>query len=88
MCLCVLVRVSIFVKRHHDQDKCYKGQHLTGLAHGFLGSVHYLQGRKPGSMQAGVALEIEMRVLHLVLKGTLGLSSRQPGEGSQSPRPQ
>jgi hypothetical protein len=26
----VLVRVSIAVKRHHDQDNLYKGRHLVG----------------------------------------------------------
>ena len=26
----VLVRVSIAVKRHHDQGNSYKGQHLIG----------------------------------------------------------
>lgn len=34
----------------------------------FRGSVHYPHGRKPGSVQAGLALE-ELRILHLVSKG-------------------
>jgi len=44
-----------------------------GLAYRFRGSVHYHQGRKHGSIQAGIALE-ERRVLHLVLKGNKRLS--------------
>ena len=35
--LAVLDRVSIAVKRHHDQGNSYKGQH-------FRGSVHYHHG--------------------------------------------
>jgi hypothetical protein len=35
-------------------------------------------------MKAGMVLEIELRALYLVM-GTRILSSRQPGEGSQSP---
>lgn len=34
----------------------------------FRGSVHSPHGRKPGSVQAGLALE-ELRILHLVSKG-------------------
>jgi hypothetical protein len=26
----LLIRISIAVKRHHDQDNSYKGQHLIG----------------------------------------------------------
>ena len=38
------LRVSIAEKRHHDQGKSYKGQHLIGLAYRFRGSVHQHQG--------------------------------------------
>jgi hypothetical protein len=40
------------------------------LSHRFRGSVCYHQGRKHGSIQAGTVLEKELRVLHLVPKGT------------------
>jgi hypothetical protein len=36
-----------------------------GLAYRFRGSVHYHQSRKHGSIQAGMVLEKELRVLHL-----------------------
>jgi hypothetical protein len=39
-----------------------------GLAYSFRGSVHYYHGRKPGSIQADMMLEKELRVLYLDLK--------------------
>jgi hypothetical protein len=58
-----------------------------GLAYRFRGSVHYHQGRKHGSIQAGMGLEL-LTVLHLILKGIRRrLASRQPGEVSQKPTP-
>ena len=51
----VLVRVSIAVKRHHDQGNSYKG-HLIG-AHTLRGPVHYYDGGKHGRVQANMALE-------------------------------
>jgi hypothetical protein len=59
----VLVRVSIAVKRHHDQANSYKEQQL-GLAFRFRASVHYHQDRKHDSRQAGISLE-ELRVQRL-----------------------
>jgi hypothetical protein len=51
-----------------------------GLAYKFRGSVHFHQGRKHGSDQAGMALEKELRVLHLVLKANRRrLTSRKIG---------
>jgi hypothetical protein len=38
-----------------------------GIAYSFRGSVHYHHGRKHGSVQAGMVLEM-LRVLHLVPK--------------------
>jgi hypothetical protein len=60
----VLVRLSIAVKRRHDQGNSYKGQHLIG-AYSFRGSVHYHHSRKHGSLQADMLLEKKLRVLHL-----------------------
>ena len=36
-----------------------------GPAYSFRGSVHYHHGGKHGSIQAGIVLEEELRVLHL-----------------------
>jgi hypothetical protein len=67
--------VSIPVKRHHDQGNSYKGQHLIGTSLQVQSIII-----KVGSMV--------MRGLHLVPKRTTrGLSSRQLGEGSESPPP-
>jgi hypothetical protein len=50
-----------------------------GLAYRFRGSLHYHQGRKHGSIQAGMVQE-ELTVLHLHLKVASGrLTSRQLG---------
>ena len=39
-----------------------------GLAYRFRGSAHYHQGRKHGSVQTGMMLEKELRILHPVPK--------------------
>jgi len=58
-----------------------------GLNYRFRGSAGYHHGRKHGSVQAGVALEM-LRVLYLVQKaGRRKLYFRQLGGGSQSPPP-
>lgn len=44
----------------------YKGQHLVGSAFRFRGSAHYNQGKKHGSVQTGMMLEKELRILHPV----------------------
>ena len=59
---------------------------LLGLTYRFRGSVHYHQGRKHGSTQAGMVLERELRVLYLDLKAARRrLAFRQLGGRSQSP---
>jgi hypothetical protein len=68
----VCLRVSIAVKRHHDQGDLYKGQHLIGAGLLFRGLVHYSHGGKPGSMQTDLVLEKELRVLHLDLQAAEG----------------
>lgn len=66
------------MKRSHDQGYSSKGKHLIGT--GFRGSLHYQNGRRPGSVQEGMALE-ELRILHLVGKANMRrlLSSKQLG---------
>ena len=56
----VLVRVSIAVKRHHDQGNSYKGQHLIGA--GFqvqrfspIIRLHLSSWQHPGKHGAGKA---------------------------------
>jgi hypothetical protein len=44
------------------------------LVYNFKGSVHYLHGRKHGSIQADMVLEKELRVLHTDLKAARRLS--------------
>ena len=63
----VLVRVFTAVNRHHDQDKSYKGQHLTGAGLQVLRFCPLSSGQKHGSFRAGMVQE-ELRVLHLHLK--------------------
>jgi hypothetical protein len=59
---------------------------LLGLAYRFRGSVHYHQGRKHGSFQAGMVQEKELRVLHLVPKAVRRrLTLRQLGGESRTP---
>ena len=43
---------SIAVKRHHDHSKSNKSS-TWGMAYSFRGLVHYYQGGKHGSRQAG-----------------------------------
>jgi hypothetical protein len=54
------------------------------LAYRFRGSVYYHHGRKHGSVQAGMMLEKELRVLHLDLKALRRLTSRKLEVRSQS----
>ena len=61
----VVARVSIAVKRHHDQGNSYKGKHFRVAQLQFRGLVHYHHGGKHGSTQAAMVLEKEPRVLHL-----------------------
>jgi hypothetical protein len=71
----ILVRVSISVKRHHDQGNAYKGKYFTGAGLWFRGLVHYHHGRKHGSVQAGTVLEKKLRVLHLHQQAAEGHTS-------------
>jgi hypothetical protein len=58
------LRVSIAMKRHHDQSNFYKG-HLIGAGLQFGGAVYHHHGRKHGDVHANMVLEKELRVLHL-----------------------
>jgi hypothetical protein len=60
----VFIRVSVVLKRHHDQGKSYQGKHLI-WAHSFRGSVHYHHGGKHGNVQADMVMKKELRILHL-----------------------
>jgi hypothetical protein len=64
--VCVLVRVSIAVKRHHDHGNSYK--ETLGLAYSFRGSVHCHHGGKHGSMKTDMVKEKRLRVLYAFLK--------------------
>ena len=76
------------MKRHHDQGKSYKGQHLIKAGLQVKGSVHYHHGRNHGSVQEDMVLE-ELKVLHLDVKEVRRrLPYRQLGGKSQSPPPQ
>ena len=55
--VCVCLRVSIAVKRHHDHSNSYKGKHLIGVAYSFTGLAHFPHGREHGGMQADTVLE-------------------------------
>jgi hypothetical protein len=60
-----------------------------GLAYRLRSSFLYHYGGKHGSVQAGMVLEKELRVLPLVLKAAgRRLTSRKLEERSQSLRPQ
>jgi hypothetical protein len=56
---CVLVKVSIAVKRHHDHSNSYKGEYLAviGLLQ-FRGLVHCHLGGDHGDMHANMELEM------------------------------
>jgi hypothetical protein len=60
----VLVRVSIAVKRHHDQGNSYKGQHLIGAVLQVQRFSPLSSRQQHGIIQADMAQE-ELRVLHL-----------------------
>ena len=59
----VLVRVSIAVKRHHDQGNSHKGKHCIGAAYKVSGSAHYHHGRKHRRIQVDMWLDKPV-VLH------------------------
>jgi hypothetical protein len=81
---CVLVRVSIAVKRHHSQDNSYKGQHLIGAGLLVLRFSLFSSRQDHGSIQVDMVLK-ELRFLHLVLKiNRRRLTSRQLGVGSHT----
>ena len=63
---CVLVRVSITVKRHHDHSSnSYKGNIYLGMAYMSRGLLHYFHDSKHGGMQGDMVLEKKPRALHL-----------------------
>lgn len=51
------LRVLIAWKRHHDHVNSYKGNHLVGVGLDLRGLVYYLNGRKHGDTEVGMALE-------------------------------
>lgn len=53
------------MKRDHDHGNSYEGKHLIEDGLQFRGLVHYSYGGKHLGMQADMALEKELRVLHL-----------------------
>ena len=55
----VSVKVSITVKRHHDQGDSYKGKHLIGASLQDQRFRPLSSWQETGSMQAGIALEKE-----------------------------
>ena len=63
----VLVRVSIAVKKHHNQGNSYKRKHLTGADLQVLRFSPLSSRPEHGIVQAGMVVE-GLRVLHLVLK--------------------
>ena len=69
------------MKRHHDQYKSYKGQHLIGAGLQVQRFSSLSSREEYGSVQAGIVQE-ELRVLHLHLKAaSRTLASRQLGRG-------
>ena len=85
--LAVLVRISIAVNRHHDQDSSYRGQHLIG-ADLWVQRFNPLSSRwEHGSVQADLGLE-EPKVLHLDPKADRRrMAFRQLGGGSLKAHP-
>ena len=74
---CDLVRVSIAVKRHHEQGNSYKQQHLIGAGLQVQRFSPLSSRWEHGSVQAGLVQE-ELRVPPLVLKeARRRLDSRQ-----------
>ena len=68
------LRVSIAVKRHHDHGNSYKGKHFTGASlqsQRFSPLLSWWEAWR-GSLQAGIVLEKELRVLHLDLQAAEG----------------
>jgi hypothetical protein len=56
------------VKRYHDQGNFYKGQHLIGAGLQVQRFSPLSSSGDHGSIQAGMVLEMKLRVLHLVSK--------------------
>ena len=61
----VLVRVSIAVKKHHDDFNWGEG-----LAYSFRGSAHYSHDPEHGGLQADVVLELRVPHLHSEATGS------------------
>ena len=53
----VLVKVTIAVKRHHDQGNSYKEKRLTRVSLQFRALVHYHDGECAGRHGAGEGAE-------------------------------
>jgi hypothetical protein len=65
--LSVLARVSMAVKRPHDQGNSYKGQHLIGAALQVQRFSPFSSRQEHGSTQA-VMMRKELRILYVHLK--------------------
>jgi len=52
------VTVFIALKRHYNYGSSHKGKHVIGAGLKFRGLVHCHHGRKYGSKQADIVLEI------------------------------
>ena len=83
----VLLQVLLLLTVHHDQGKCYKGQHLI-WADLQVQRFSPLSSRwEHGSIQT-VMVQEELRVLHLHPKEARSILASRPLEGgSQSPSP-
>jgi hypothetical protein len=79
----VLARVSIAVRRHHDQGHSNKGQQL-GLAYSFRGLVHYYHDGKYGNVQTNLVLQ-ELRVLHLDPQERIGFQAARRSVSKPTP---
>jgi hypothetical protein len=82
----VIVRVSIAVKRHHDQGNSYKG-HLIGAGLQVWWFSPLPSWQEHSSIQAGMVLE-ELRILYPHPKEARSRLSPKWLGGSQSPPPQ
>ena len=56
------------MKRHDDHS--HIGNYLLGTGVHFTGLIHYLHGRKHGSLQDDMMLAKELKVLHLELQAS------------------
>jgi hypothetical protein len=75
----ILFRVSFAVKRLDDQGNSYKENISLGMVYSVRGSIHFHRGRKHGSMQVDMVLDVQ-RILHFdpkVARGRLSSTDIQ-----------